>query len=766
MSRAIGLKSIPRAVVFATATTAIAACGNAPEPSDSLEQSSSAIRCTDPDGCPSRSTCSLATGTLTAGASTIPQGQSTTLSWSASVPDDCGEQLLLNGVPVAPSGSITVSPITTVTYALRVGPKMIARAKVNVDLPDVVYIDGSSGEWPALLVQAVGRPHTRVVLGADVDMDLTFFDGIAIADNVTLTSEAPPPKSAIGKVPPAKGGKGRGRFGPQPPLRDGRHLGPRLFTTSRPHALFVASCQPGNYESNNIHILGFRIEGPDFDSMEGDDKLERAIQIDSCLGVEIADMEISGWSGAAVYVADGYSRQLGPDTVQIHDNFIHHNQHVGGNGYGVDFSAGAYGTVERNVFDFNRHAVTSSGKPGTGYTADRNLILKGGGRHDRFYNTWTHLMDIHGDANCLFDTDSSWLCGNAGDQFFMTNNAFQYTHDYDIKIRGTPVIGVNIFGNVFPQGDGDSIDTTQGFTNINVGPNTYNVDTFGEYGVCDFDGDGKDDLFLATGASWWTMSSAKMHWVFLAPYTERLKDVRLGDFNGDKRCDVIAKNSSTNLLEMASGGSGAWTTVPGDLNDPLEKIRVGDFNGDGISDLFFRGDDGQWWAISPGHYGWTALQSSSTELDDLKLGDFNGDGITDVLGKNGGTWAISWSARSSWQPASGLSDDLSKLFIANVDGLPGDDVVRYTATSYTNGRWDVSSGARTGWSTLASVSFPATADTADVCMRVPAYCATTYFGRFDDFPGADVLTLDRNTRTSRIFSKGHTNFGDHGLYTY
>lgn len=712
--------------------------------------------------------CTRATGTLTVTPNAIRQGQSATLSWSASVPETCGEQLLLNGLVVPPSGSMTVTPLASVTYALRIGPRLLARAPISVEIPKTVYIDGSSGEWITLFVQAVGTPNTRVVLGANVDMDLTFLENIIVRDGVTVTSEAPAPKGSqvLGKIPHDQKSP---RF-PQPPLRDGRHLGPRVFTKTRPKPLFSMSCPnpDATTTSNDIRFLGFRIEGPDFETMDGDDKLERAIQVDSCRNVEIADMEISGWSGAAIYVADSSLRLFEPSTVRIHDNFIHHNQHAGGNGYGVDFSEGAYGAVERNVFDHNRHAVTASGKPGTGYLADRNLILKGGGRHDKFYNEWTHLMDVHGDANCpdVPGNQHSWLCGNAGDQFWMTNNAFQYTHDYDIKIRGTPVVAANINGNVFPQSREDAIDATMGYLNINVGANTYGVDTFGEYGVCDFDGDGKDDLFLATGASWWTMSSAKMHWVFLAPYTERLKDVRLGDFNGDKRCDVIAKNTSTNLLEIASGGSGAWTTVPGDLNDPLEKIRVGDFNGDGISDLFFRGDDGQWWAISPGHYGWTALQSSSTPLADLKLGDFNGDGFTDVLGKNGGTWAISWSARSSWQPASGLSDDLSSLFIANVDGLPGDDVVRYTATSYSNGRWDVSSGARTGWSTLASVSFPATSDSADVCMRAPAYCATSYYGRFDDFPGADVLTLDRNTRTSRIFSKGHTNFGGHGLYTY
>ena len=65
--------------------------------------------------------------------------------------------------------------------------------------------------------------------------------------------------------------------------------------------------------------------------------------------------------------------------------------------------------------------------------------------------------------------------------------------------------------------------------------NTVQADTYGQYGVCDFDGDGKDDLFLPTGANWWYSSAGKMHWTFLAPHTERLNQVGIGDLTGDGR---------------------------------------------------------------------------------------------------------------------------------------------------------------------------------------------------------------------------------------
>ena len=770
----------------------LTACAGEPDETQSVDRGSSALRCFNPEGCPQPSTCAQATGSLTASASTIHQGETATLSWSANVPDGCGEQLLLDGVVVAPSGSKTVTPLASGGHVLRVGSKRLAGARVNVILPNVVYIDGNTGDWPALLVQAVGTPFSRVVLGPDIDMDLSGYQNIAVAEGVTLTSEAPPPKgngagdgnglghsgavgTAGGLATAAVARTVHVGFGPQPPLRDGLHLGPRLFTTSRPtsgaKALLYVSCRAGNFASNNIHILGFRLEGPDFDTMEGDDKLERAIAIDSCLGVEVADMEISGWSGAAVFVSDSWSRQFAPETVRIHDNFIHHNQHSGGDGYGVDIGPGGYASVERNVFDWNRHAVTSSGSAGSGYLADRNLILKGGGNHDKFLKATTHIMDVHGDNNCIPGTAHVFDCGNAGEQFWMTNNAFQFTKNYDIKVRGTPRIKAIIGGNVFPQDRDDAIgwSLVEGDTNIKVDPNTYGVDTFGEYGVCDIDGDGKDDLFLATGASWWYMSAAKRHWVYLSPHQERLSQVLLGDFNGDHRCDVVAKNTSTNALEITSGGTGDWSVYATGFADiPFEELRPGDFNGDGITDIFRRAPDGQWWAMSPGYYNWTPLQSSSTPLVDLRLGDFNGDGFTDVLGTNDGGWAISWSAQSTWQPTgSGLSADLRSVFIANVDGLPGDDVVRYKEVSANTGRWDVSSGARTGWTTLATHTWPSFGIPAWTgCEAVPARCARTYLGKFDEFAGADVLALDVNPRTSRIFSKGHTAFAEHGLYSY
>jgi hypothetical protein len=79
-----------------------------------------------------------------------------------------------------------------------------------------------------------------------------------------------------------------------------------------------------------------------------------------------------------VCVTDYSGAQTAHDPVKVHDSFIHHNQHIGSDGYGVDVSHGGWALIERNVFDFNRHTVTHGsvvGNPYTGgYTANYNLV--------------------------------------------------------------------------------------------------------------------------------------------------------------------------------------------------------------------------------------------------------------------------------------------------------------------------------------------------------------------------------------------------------
>lgn len=351
-----------------------------------------------------------------------------------------------------------------VSGARRLGP-----VTVTVNLPKTVYINGSTDEWKRLLIQALVEGNHKIILAPNVDMDLSGYEEIWIHDNVTLTSELPPPGPIASAAVP---GDRAYRL-----ARDARNLGPRLFTNTRPKPLFRIA-------GDNVKIEGFRIHGPDFEVRDGDDKLEHAIDINSQVGIEIANMEFAGWSGTAVYTQDtelgepacyfgssgrfcfpappkNSNRRDNASAVWIHDNFFHHNLHHGGNGYGVEVKHGGYALIERNVFDFNRHAISAGGEDGTGYFAHLNLILKGSTGEGACLDVLgvtvgceaTHEFDVHGTDYC-HHIPWGWYaygCGQAGEFFEMTDNAFQYTMGNSVKVRGNPTIGALVARNVFAE---------------------------------------------------------------------------------------------------------------------------------------------------------------------------------------------------------------------------------------------------------------------------------------------------------------------------
>ena len=684
------------------------------------------------------------TGAIGAMPRTVHVGGAATLSWFVQRPAACQQVLRVNGQTVQAMDSKSVQPGTTTVYALTMalpdGPQTLASATVTVN-SRTVHIQGNTTFWKELLVQSLSEDGLKVVLAPQVNMDLTGYDTpIYIRESVILT----------------------GNRGP-------RTLGPRIFTRDRPKPLFLVRCNDvGNIRGDNVRIFGFRLHGPHFEHVGGDANRERGITVNSCLNVEIANMEVAGWSGAAIRIEEDAANQrmLNPSAVNIHDNFLHHNQHQGGYGYGVDMGAGAYARIERNVFDFNRHAIAGNGEAGTGYHAENNLILKGGGLHRIVGPTrfWTHSFDVHGDRNCPSSFSSLWNCGNAGDQFWFYNNSFQYRRDNALKLRGVPRVAAYINGNIFAHSSLGSAVELFSQTRVHLGAgalrNVVNIDSYGAYGVCDFDGDGKDDLFLPTGKTWWYASAARMHWVFLKAATQRLDTVGLGDFDGDRRCDVLAA-ATDNKWYISKGGSGAWTALPGTYAVPFAQLRFADFNGDRITDIFRRAANGQWYVVSPGHHGWRVMQSSSFPLSELQFGDFTGDGRADVLSRAGGRWSISRSGTGAWTRINpSLNTDLKTVMIADVDGNGTDDVVRFNLTSLGgNGTWQVSWGGRTPWRSVKTVTVTAAAG------HNPVVGPRIYAGQFNGSGGDDLLHVDY-VRAARLYSYIGNAFGAYNRFPY
>jgi hypothetical protein len=355
---------------------------------------------------------------------------------------------------------------------------------------------------------------------------------------------------------------------------------------------------------DRVRISGFRLEGPSPEAIyQSDDRLERAIQIapyagedrpgpdgnivcvaDPIQNLEVSNMEIFHWSGAAIDVRDNkecaergrlFNTNVG--AVHIFDNFIHNNRHGDGNGYGVEVASGAYALIERNVFDLNRHAIAGGSREGndfSGYTLRENLILEGGGRHcsDRWYFPFcwqTHQVDMHGDKDARFL--GSHCCGTAGETMIIERNTILYDNGTAIKIRGNPTDKAVADRNIFQRKNDDKVivqNGEPGVTNNITNPiikinNVFGAKPMNQLGTCDFDKDGKADRFMATGVTWWAQSGETGQWRYLNTMPEVLSKVQLGDFDNDGKCDVGygPANPAIPPSKYSKNGTGPWVPL-------------------------------------------------------------------------------------------------------------------------------------------------------------------------------------------------------------
>jgi hypothetical protein len=349
-------------------------------------------------------------------------------------------------------------------------------------------------------------------------------------------------------------------------------------------------------------------------------------------------MEIFHWSGLGIQVVDNVEQaergrlfNTNPNAVRVKGNFFHHNRHGAGEGYGVESSAGAYVTIEQNVFDENRHAIAGGSKNKdandySGYTARDNLILSGGGLHcldkkgegagigavvggilggivggligglpgaaigagigaglgaagGAVAGSWcwqTHQVDMHGDQSTL--RLGEWCCGTAGETMIIERNTILYTKGLAIKIRGNPADKAVVDGDVFKhENQGDAIDQNgdagwfgDNITNpIVVRPNNiFGVDPTTELGSCDFFGDGQQDQFMATGVTWWAKSPVTQQWRYLNTMSEKLPQLQLGRIDGDAVCDVAPRTPRPETLPEKYSKSGTSPWLPLQINSP------------------------------------------------------------------------------------------------------------------------------------------------------------------------------------------------------
>ena len=211
-----------------------------------------------------------------------------------------------------------------------------------------------------------------------------------------------------------------------------------------------------------VRVTGLRLRGPDqqrrteqMQKLHKEGKYYSIANSDGIIcshtGLEVDNCEIWGWSHAGVFLKAGATK------AHVHHNYMHHNQRSG-LGYGVCLDQ-SDAVIEANLFDWCRHHIAGTGRPGTSYEARYNLVLE---------NANGHSFDMHGGADRKDGTDI------AGDVISIHHNTFKATSVRAIVIRGKPTETVDIHHNWFlHSGPEKAIAQTNATGNMNIGSNQY-----------------------------------------------------------------------------------------------------------------------------------------------------------------------------------------------------------------------------------------------------------------------------------------------------
>jgi VCBS repeat protein len=481
----------------------------------------------------------------------------------------------------------------------------------------------------------------------------------------------------------------------------------------------------------NVRITGLRIRGPSRDPDGHQPALAGILGHDESVTV-VDHNDMSDWTRAAIdlYSVLGEPVTCSPPTDRPHNlriarNFLHHNEQQIGDGYGVASGWGANPLIDGNCFLMNRHSITGDGYAFSTYSAWNNLFLKSS-------PTTGGDVDMHGQTGDPHDIHHDKGIGGAGAE--VVGNTFFGTGRPNFASRGVPCSGaIDVFrGNVSVQ---DLAGAVQWTASTEMPPYLRIDSKFcvpnptSKLGVGDFDGDGKDDLLLATGAAWYYAPAANAEWRFLSAKTDTLNSLLFGDFDGDGRTDVFTQIGDTWLVSW--GGRSPWQVLSShhQVNGGMTDLAIGDFVGDGRADVFYA-DGTNWYVSDGGVEPFVYYATSSYRIVDLAFGDFDGDGKTDVVGVVANQWmAVFANQVHEWRPLRpALTTTMKGLIVADFDGDGHPDIAMI---QHSTGQvlWQVSRSGTGDWTSLTAI---------------PDSRPFAAVGRFDDHPGADILVWHEN----------------------
>jgi FG-GAP-like repeat len=662
---------------------------------------------------------------------------------------------------------------------------------------DSILLDAN----PDLVVQLKGsvtKASTPVVLGRRFTSDVELWDFISLDDpprfpttGFVIVADGPSLRAVLAtagpntviEIPP--GTMIQFEDLPQPLAipagvtlrgdRRGALLGPQIWL-SKGHKSTGPGDDPGLFiiQSSRSRITGLRIRGPQSEPwplspppMKGVNMVVATVdQSQPPVRTDFSELvdhnDISEWTTSAVDLAGPdaddttcpLTTPTAPQAIHVFRNYIHDNN-KGGDGYGVVSGSGAYPLVFANTLQKNVHSVLTDGYAKSGYVAVANLFMAGNDSVD---------TDVHSGTGSTGDThhfgEISGMAAQLVGNTFLRSKTGNKTADF--ALRGVPCSGVtaNFLNNVSVHSASDAIGVfPPGATGTETIPWTearprvpyLNVDSkfsipdpMKTFLVGDFDGDGNDDVFMATGAAWYYSPQGNAEWRFLSAKTETTDTLLIGDFDGDGRADVF-KQSGDDWFVSWGGRSDwqllsshhrvnmlqCWESQPQPLCAPDRGILdfvIGDFVGDKRADVFFA--DGQnWWVSDGGTAPFELYATSSFKGQDLLFGNFDSSGKTEVASVVANQWMfVPSQGPHQWTPLRPkLTDTMKGLIAADFNG----DGITDIALPDPNFPW------------IWGVSLSGRGDFQPV-VGLWALPSSIAVGRFDDKAGADVLVWEGN----------------------
>lgn len=236
--------------------------------------------------------------------------------------------------------------------------------------------------------------------------------------------------------------------------------------------------------------------------------------------------------------------------------------------------------------------------------------------------------------------------------------------------------------------------------------------------------------------AWFASLGAEAPWFEKRVDPSPMREIHIGDFNGDRQADAFRVDASTSMWYVSYSASQPWTQVFVDPRAvPVTELRFADFDGNGVTEVFFADLIGKQWLVWRGGTDWQVLNSTAAAganipVTQMAFGNLEGDAGVDVFWADVsmGEWKVSRNGSSDWnviRTDPTLKFDTDKLRLADFDKDGVVDVFRSDVSAET---WFLSKSGTSGWEVLNGPSAELAVEPTDLAI-----------GDFDGDGIADII---------------------------